>query len=170
MTHLISRRAGALSGTVTVPGDKSISHRSVIFGSIAKGVSEISGILEGEDVLATIGAFKALGVEILGPDQGVIRIQGVGKMGLQRSADALYLGNSGTSMRLLSGLLSGQVFDSVLTGDESLSRRPMKRVIDPLVEMGAHIESHNGCAPLKIFGQRRVSGGNNRLPLAGAQG
>lgn len=169
MAHLISRRAGALSGTVTVPGDKSISHRSVIFGSIAKGVSEISGILEGEDVLATIGAFKALGVEILGPDQGVIRIQGVGKMGLQRSADALYLGNSGTSMRLLSGLLSGQVFDSVLTGDESLSRRPMKRVIDPLVEMGAHIESLNGCAPLQISGQRQLTGINYRLPVASAQ-
>nr|WP_297527218.1 3-phosphoshikimate 1-carboxyvinyltransferase [Thiohalobacter sp.] len=161
---------GRLSGRVRVPGDKSISHRSIMLGSLADGVTEITGFLEGEDSLATLAAFRAMGVPIEGPDAGAVRIEGVGLHGLKAPDGPLYLGNSGTSMRLLAGLLAGQAFDTVLTGDASLSGRPMQRVIDPLTEMGAHIEAtEQGTAPLHIHGGRRLHGIHYRLPMASAQ-
>ncbi|WJW76690.1 3-phosphoshikimate 1-carboxyvinyltransferase [Thiohalobacter sp. IOR34] len=161
---------GRLGGRVRVPGDKSISHRSIMLGSLADGVTEVSGFLEGEDSLATLAAFRAMGVAIEGPDEGQLSIHGVGLHGLRRPAEPLYLGNSGTSMRLLAGLLAGQGFDTVLTGDASLSSRPMKRVIDPLTEMGARIDSEpGGTAPLRIHGGQRLHGIHYRLPMASAQ-
>ena len=122
---------GCLQGTLRVPGDKSISHRSVMLGSLAEGVTEVTGFLEGEDALATLNAFRAMGVEIEGPDNGNVRIHGVGMRGLKAPEEPLDVGNSGTSMRLLSGLLAGQGFEVTLTGDSSLSGRPMRRVTDP---------------------------------------
>ncbi len=169
MSWLMSTRSEGLSGNLTVPGDKSISHRSVILGSIAEGASHITGILEGDDVVATISAFRKLGVQITGPSEGELVINGVGKNGLFGPTDALDLGNSGTSMRLLCGLLSGQRFDTTLEGDESLSKRPMRRVIEPLAQMGAQIESADGCAPLFIKGQGGLGSIDYRLPVASAQ-
>ena len=116
---------GSLQGKVRVPGDKSISHRSIMLGSLAEGVTEVTGFLEGEDSLATLQAFRDMGVQIEGPDAGRVVIHGVGLHGLQPPAGPLYLGNSGTSMRLLAGLLSGQDFCVHLTGDSSLSGRPI---------------------------------------------
>lgn len=161
---------GCLQGQIRVPGDKSISHRSIMLGSIAEGVTHVSGFLEGEDALATLNAFRAMGVEIEGPENGNVIIHGVGKHGLKGSESPLDLGNSGTSMRLLSGLLAGQRFDSTLIGDESLSKRPMKRVTVPLAEMGAEIEvTENGTAPLRIKGNRKLSGIDYQMPVASAQ-
>ncbi|MEE9265447.1 MAG: 3-phosphoshikimate 1-carboxyvinyltransferase, partial [Gammaproteobacteria bacterium] len=128
---------GCLRGSIAVPGDKSISHRSVIFASIADGDSEISGFLEGEDTLATAAAMAAMGVPMEGPRQGRLRVQGVGLRGLRAPAGSLDLGNSGTAMRLLPGVLVGQDFDVTLRGDASLTRRPMARIITPLASMGA---------------------------------
>lgn len=142
---------GRLSGDFRVPGDKSISHRSIILGSIAEGVTTVEGFLEGEDSLATLNAFRQMGVQIADVSAGRTTIHGVGLHGLSASEAPLYLGNSGTSMRLLCGLLAAQPFASVLTGDESLSRRPMRRVADPLVEMGANITLQaGGVAPIHI--------------------
>jgi 3-phosphoshikimate 1-carboxyvinyltransferase len=151
----LSWRAAAsgspLRGSVRVPGDKSISHRAMMLGSLADGVTEVSGFLEGEDTLATAAAFRAMGVRITSDGSGRRIVHGVGLHGLQAPAVALDLGNSGTGMRLLAGLLAGQRFASTLVGDESLSRRPMKRVIDPLRRMGALIEARDGgLAPLRI--------------------
>jgi len=114
---------GKLTGRVRVPGDKSISHRSIMLGSLAEGMTEVSGFLEGEDSLATLAAFRSLGVTIEGPEQGRVGIHGVGLRGLAAPGLALDLGNSGTSMRLMAGLLAGQAFDTTLTGDASLSGR-----------------------------------------------
>jgi 5-enolpyruvylshikimate-3-phosphate synthase len=119
---------GLLSGSARVPGDKSISHRSIMLGSLAEGITEVKGFLEGEDSLATLRAFRDLGVRIEGPENGVVRIHGVGMRGLKPANKPLDLGNSGTSMRLLSGLLAGQSFTCELTGDASLSKRPMRKV------------------------------------------
>jgi 3-phosphoshikimate 1-carboxyvinyltransferase len=161
---------GALKGEIQVPGDKSISHRTVIFGALAQGVTEVSGFLDGLDCLATRDAFRAMGVTIEGPSDGRLTIHGVGLEGLQAPAQALDVGNSGTSMRLLAGLLSAQPFDSVLVGDESLMRRPMRRIIEPLTQMGAHIEaSTNGTAPLRIHGGQKLQGIDYVLPVASAQ-
>lgn len=161
---------GALTGRLRVPGDKSISHRSIMLGSLAQGVTEVSGFLEGEDSLATLSAFRAMGVQIEGPDAGKVKIQGVGLHGLQAPADNLYLGNSGTSMRLMSGLLSGQSFNTTLTGDVSLSGRPMNRVVEPLTSMGAAIEATTGgTAPLQVQGGRQLSGIDYAMPVASAQ-
>ena len=161
---------GALTGRLRVPGDKSISHRSIMLGSLAQGVTEVSGFLEGEDSLATLSAFRAMGVQIEGPDAGKVKIQGVGLHGLQAPADNLYLGNSGTSMRLMSGLLSGQSFNTTLTGDVSLSARPMNRVVEPLMSMGAAIEATTGgTAPLQVQGGRQLSGIDYAMPVASAQ-
>src|SRR6266404_5166099 len=144
---------GALTGRIRVPGDKSISHRSIMLGAIAEGVTHVSGFLEGEDAIATMNVFRTLGVRIEGPRRGKVEIHGVGMRGLKPSRAVLDCGNSGTSMRLLCGLLAGQNFDSELTGDESLCRRPMKRVADPLGKMGAQIHtSEGGRPPLKIIG------------------
>jgi 3-phosphoshikimate 1-carboxyvinyltransferase len=161
---------GTLRGQIRIPGDKSISHRAVILGALATGVTEVSGLLEGEDVLATVAAFRAMGVEFKGPDNGKLVINGVGLDGLRPSVNALQMGNSGTAMRLITGVLVGQSFDSVLIGDESLGKRPMARITEPLLEMGAVISAENdGKPPLKIKGGQRLHGINYALPVASAQ-
>ncbi|MBT8148108.1 MAG: bifunctional prephenate dehydrogenase/3-phosphoshikimate 1-carboxyvinyltransferase, partial [Gammaproteobacteria bacterium] len=160
---------GQLSGQFRVPGDKSISHRAIIFGSLAEGVTRVSGFLEGEDALNTLEAFREMGVTAIGPEQGELTLYGVGMQGLQAPRKPLYMGNSGTAMRLLAGLLSAQAFASVLTGDESLSSRPMKRIADPLRLMGAHIETTQaGTPPLEIEGAS-LHGIDYQLPMASAQ-
>lgn len=162
--------AGPLSGEIAVPGDKSISHRSIILASIAEGTSTVSGFLEGEDCLATVRAFRAMGVRIEGPQNGQIVVHGVGKYGLKAPEAPIDCGNSGTTMRLLAGLLAAQPFDSVLTGDESLLRRPMARVSEPLNQMGAEIiTSKNGTPPLIIRGGKSLKGIDYALPVASAQ-
>ena len=161
---------GAIAGEVRVPGDKSISHRSIMLGALAEGTTRVSGFLEGEDALATVAAFRAMGVEIEGPEDGEVLIHGVGMWGLKPPRAALDLGNSGTSIRLLSGLLAGQLFDTELTGDASLRARPMGRVIDPLTLMGADIQGQaGGRPPLKIAGGRPLRGIQYELPMASAQ-
>jgi 3-phosphoshikimate 1-carboxyvinyltransferase len=165
----IVQPGGQIRGTVRVPGDKSISHRSIMLGSIAEGVTKVTGFLEGEDALATLAAFRAMGVKIEGPKDGNITIHGVGLHGLKAPEGELYLGNSGTSTRLLSGLLAGQSFDVTMTGDSSLSGRPMKRVIDPLNLMGATVESNEGKLPLTVKGGSKLNGINYPLPMASAQ-
>lgn len=161
---------GRLSGQVRVPGDKSISHRAVMFASLADGISEVRGFLTGEDCLCTMKAFQAMGVQIESLGDTHLRIHGVGMHGLRAPTQPLDLGNSGTSMRLMAGLLAGQRFASTLTGDESLSRRPMRRIVDPLRQMGAQIEtSDKGTAPLHI----KPTGGLNGIcyasPVSSAQ-
>ena len=161
---------GRLAGRVRVPGDKSISHRSIMLGSLAEGRTTVCGFLEGADSLATLRAFRAMGVSIEGPDDGRVTIRGVGLHGLQAPDRPLDLGNSGTSMRLLCGLLAGQSFDVTLSGDASLSSRPMRRVVDPLTRMGAHIATTpGGTAPLLIHGGRILSAIDYELPVASAQ-
>ena len=161
---------GQLTGSLRVPGDKSISHRSIMLGSLAEGTTRISGFLEGEDSLATLEAFRRMGVEIAGPDRGNLMIRGVGMQGLKAPDGPLDLGNSGTSMRLLSGLLAGQGFDVTLTGDVSLSGRPMRRITDPLAMMGARIgASTEGTAPLHIRGVASLKGIDYQMPVASAQ-
>ncbi len=161
---------GSLRGEIRVPGDKSMSHRSIMLGSLAEGVTHVRGFLNAEDAMSTLEAFRAMGVKIEGPVNGEVTIHGVGKHGLQAPAQPLYLGNSGTSMRLLSGLLAGQSFDSVLTGDKSLESRPMRRVTAPLALMGAEIETQeNGTAPLHIKGKGNLKGINYEMPIASAQ-
>jgi len=162
--------ANKISGEIRVPGDKSVSHRSIMFGSIAEGTTHVTGFLEGEDSLNTLRAFKAMGVEIEGPVDGKVTIHGVGMNGLKQPATALDMGNSGTSMRLLSGLLSGQAFDLELVGDRSLSKRPMKRVTDPLALMGARVDTaEGGRPPLKIHGGSVMKGIHYDMPMASAQ-
>ncbi len=161
---------GALAGRLRVPGDKSISHRSIMLGSLADGDTRVSGFLQGEDCLATLAAFRAMGVEIEGPDAGRVVIHGVGMDGLRAPPAPLDLGNSGTSMRLLAGLLAGQPFEVTLTGDESLSKRPMRRVTEPLGRMGARIETgDDGRPPLRIRGGQTLHGIDYTLPIASAQ-
>jgi 3-phosphoshikimate 1-carboxyvinyltransferase len=161
---------GVLRGRVRVPGDKSISHRAVILAAIAEGCSDIEGFLESEDTLRTVAAFRALGVRIEGPQHGWLRVHGGGLHGLEAPGAALYVGNSGTSMRLLAGLLAGQRFDSELTGDAALSRRPMRRVTKPLTAMGARVRtSENGTPPLRITGASALTGIDYRMPIASAQ-
>lgn len=161
---------GKLQGEVRVPGDKSMSHRSIMLGSLAEGVTHVKGFLNAEDAISTLEAFRAMGVIIEGPVNGEVTIHGVGKHGLKKPEKPLYLGNSGTSMRLLSGLLAGQDFDCTLTGDESLSSRPMRRVTEPLALMGAAIETQpNGTAPLHIKGGTQLKGIDYVMPMASAQ-
>ena len=162
---------GLLQGEARVPGDKSMSHRSIMLGSLADGVTHVTGFLEAEDALATLQAFRDMGVQIEGPVNGCVTIHGVGKQGLKAPKNELYLGNSGTSMRLLSGLLAGQPFNSVLTGDKSLSGRPMKRVTEPLAAMGADIKTTDkGTAPLHITGKAgNLRGIDYTMPMASAQ-
>ena len=140
-----------LNGEPNIPGDKSISHRSIIIPSISNGICEISNILKSEDVLHTLNALKAMGVKIDKYNNKVI-VYGNGLNSLKEPKKEIYLGNSGTSARLLTGLLSSQSFNSILTGDDSLSKRPMKRISEPLSKMNANIQTLNGCMPLKIFG------------------
>ena len=161
---------GQLTGDVNVPGDKSVSHRAVMLGALAEGTTDVTGFLEGADALATLSAFRAMGVRIDGPEAGQLAINGVGLHGLSRPGASLDLGNSGTSMRLLAGLMSGQPFDSTLTGDASLSRRPMGRVTEPLATMGARIEAaEGGTAPLTFRGGQTLVGIDYPLPVASAQ-
>lgn len=161
---------GAIKGRIRVPGDKSISHRSIMLGSIAEGTTHVTGFLEGEDSLATLKAFQAMGVEIEGPYQGNVTIHGVGLKGLKKPSHALDMGNSGTAMRLMAGILAGQDFECELIGDASLSKRPMKRVTQPLAEMGANIDtSEGGKPPLKIQAGKTLNAINYRLPMASAQ-
>lgn len=154
---------------VTVPGDKSISHRALMLGSIANGRSDVSGFLAGEDCLCTLQAMRAMGVTIEQPTATQMSIHGVGLRGLAAPGAALDLGNSGTAMRLMSGLLCGQAFDSVLTGDDSLSGRPMGRIIKPLSKMGALIESDDGKPPLRVMGVSGLEGIDYAMPVASAQ-
>jgi 3-phosphoshikimate 1-carboxyvinyltransferase len=156
-------------GSLTVPGDKSVSHRALMLGSIATGTTEISGFLAGEDCLATLAACRAMGVAIDRPDATHVSVEGVGLHGLKAPPVALDCGNSGTAMRLMCGMLAGQAFDSVLTGDVSLTSRPMRRIIQPLESMGAGIGSRDGLPPLAIRGGRPLSGIEYRLPMASAQ-
>ncbi|MGQ9425934.1 bifunctional prephenate dehydrogenase/3-phosphoshikimate 1-carboxyvinyltransferase [Gilvimarinus sp. F26214L] len=161
---------GTITGSLRVPGDKSISHRSIMLGSIAEGITHIEGFLEGEDALATLQAFRDMGVVIEGPNQGSVVVHGVGMHGLQAPPGPLYLGNSGTSMRLLAGLLAGQVFDTEMSGDGSLSKRPMNRVADPLRTMGAKIDTEaRGLPPLRISGGQNLHGIHYDMPMASAQ-
>ncbi len=161
---------GSLRGRIRVAGDKSISHRSIMLGALAEGVTHVSGFLDGDDALATLRAFKRMGVRIEGPDNGRVVIHGVGMHGLKKPDGPLDLGNSGTSMRLMAGLLAGQGFDVEMVGDASLSTRPMRRVTDPLAQMGAHIDStETGTPPLKIRGGSKLKGIDYRLPMASAQ-
>ncbi|VXC62867.1 3-phosphoshikimate 1-carboxyvinyltransferase [Pseudomonas sp. 8Z] len=166
----LANPGGSLKGRIRVPGDKSISHRSIMLGSLANGTTEVEGFLEGEDALATLQAFRDMGVVIEGPHHGRVTIHGVGLHGLKAPAGPLYMGNSGTSMRLLSGLLAAQSFDTTLTGDASLSKRPMNRVAKPLREMGAVIETGpEGRPPLSIKGGQRLTGMSYEMPMASAQ-
>ena len=163
------RPGGTLIGQARVPGDKSISHRAIVLGGISEGQTRISGFLEGEDTLATLAAFEAMGIRISRNGAEVV-LEGRGLYGLERPGSAIDLGNSGTAMRLMAGLMAGQRFDSTLTGDSSLSSRPMKRIIDPLHAMGAKISAaHGNTAPLSISGGRNIVGIRYVLPMASAQ-
>ncbi|WP_245614396.1 3-phosphoshikimate 1-carboxyvinyltransferase [Legionella massiliensis] len=164
-----SSPVNALRGEITVPGDKSISHRAIILGAIAKGTTTVSGFLDGEDCLATLKAFQAMGVKIEGPVNQKVVIHGVGKYGLTKPKEVLDCGNSGTSMRLLAGLLAAQSFDSELNGDQSLQKRPMERVSRPLMQMGAEIMTTDGRPPLTIRGGHTLHGISYEMPEASAQ-
>ena len=166
----LANPGGQATGRIRVPGDKSISHRSIMLGSLAQGTTEVEGFLEGEDALATLQAFRDMGVVIEGPHHGRVTIHGVGLHGLKAPPGPIYLGNSGTSMRLLSGLLAAQPFDTTLTGDASLTKRPMNRVANPLREMGAVIEAAaEGRPPMTIRGGHKLKGMDYTLPMASAQ-
>ena len=160
---------GRVRGELRVPGDKSISHRAIMLGSIAEGQTRVSGFLEGADALATMNVFRAMGVAIEGPQGGEVTVQGVGLHGLKAPAGPLECGNSGTSMRLLSGLLAGQRFESRLVGDASLSRRPMRRVVEPLAAMGARIDTVEGHPPLLVHPVGGLQAADIRMNVASAQ-
>ncbi len=167
--HFISSPVESLQGDITVPGDKSISHRAIMLGAIAKGRTTISGFLDGDDCLATLHAFESMGVRIEKPVGQDVVIYGVGKRGLQKPANAVNCANSGTSMRLLAGLLAAQPFDSELTGDDSLIKRPMERIRRPLLEMGADVTTHDDKPPLIICGGQSLQGITYEMPEASAQ-
>ena len=163
------KRAHRLRGTITVPGDKSISHRSIMFGALAKGTTRVTNFLQGADCLSTIACFERMGIEIDNRADEIL-IYGKGLHGLRASKGVLDVGNSGTTIRLISGILSGQSFTTQLTGDASIQSRPMRRIIEPLSQMGAQIESvqGNGCAPLRIQGAP-LHGIHYVSPVASAQ-
>jgi 3-phosphoshikimate 1-carboxyvinyltransferase len=166
----IVKPGAALIGEIIIPGDKSISHRAIFFAALADGISHINGFLNSEDSMATIQAFRDMGVVIEGPYNGNVKVYGVGKYGLCAPTRPLYLGNSGTSMRLLTGLLAAQNFDSTLIGDNSLSMRPMERVAIPLRQMGARITtSDNGCAPIHIQGGQALNAIDYTLVMPSSQ-
>ena len=166
----VAGRCAALRGSLRVPGDKSVSHRAVMLGALADGVTTISGFLEGEDTRATARILQQLGVRIEAPSAGERVVHGVGLHGLHGAGRPLDCGNAGTGMRLLAGVLAGQAFDSTLIGDASLSKRPMRRVIEPLAVMGARIDAlYGGLPPLRIHGGRVLHGIDYALPVASAQ-
>jgi 3-phosphoshikimate 1-carboxyvinyltransferase len=160
---------GTLDGELTVPGDKSISHRALLLGAIATGDTDITGFLAGEDCLATLRALRDLGVSIDGPEKEHVLVRGVGLRGLQPTDHPLDMRNAGTAMRLFMGLLAGQIFDSTLVGDESLMRRPMERAAAPLRLMGAALETDSGRPPVRIRGGGSLRGIDYALPVASAQ-
>ena len=169
LMQYIVKPGGQLSGSFRVPGDKSISHRSIMLGSIANDVTEVHGFLEGDDALATLEAFRAMGVNIEGPNNGHVKIHGVGINGLQKPQGDLYVGNAGTAMRLLSGLMAGQKFSVTLTGDRSLTKRPMNRVANPLREMSVIIDTADeGRPPMTIHGGTPTAI-HYDMPMASAQ-
>jgi 3-phosphoshikimate 1-carboxyvinyltransferase len=161
--------ARSVSGAIEVPGDKSISHRALMLSGIAEGTSEVTGFLASEDCLASLAAMRALGVAIEQPSPTQVVIHGVGLHGLCDAKRTLDMGNAGTAMRLFTGLLAGQGFNSQLIGDASLMKRPMERVAKPLREMGADIRTHGGTPPVDIGGGRRLHGIEYRMPMASAQ-
>ncbi len=160
---------GRIGGELTVPGDKSISHRALMLGGLATGQTEITGFLAGEDCLSTLRVLQALGVRIERPAPEHVRVHGAGVAALRGSSAPLDMGNAGTAMRLFMGLLAPQPFDSVLIGDESLMRRPMERVAAPLRQMGARIETREGRPPVHIRGTPGLQGIDFRMPVASAQ-
>ena len=161
------QKSSCLKGEINVPGDKSISHRAVMFGAISEGTTRIRGFLEGADCLSTIACFREMGIEI-GQHQDEVLVKGKGLRGLAEPRGVLDAGNSGTTTRLISGILAGQTFSTVLTGDDSLRRRPMGRIITPLTAMGARISSENGCLPLSIEGGSLIPI-DYQSPVASAQ-
>jgi len=161
--------ARRVAGSIVVPGDKSISHRSLMFGGIASGRTEVTGFLASEDCLATLAALRALGVEIERPEPTHVIVHGAGARGLRGVSQPLDMGNAGTAMRLFMGLLAGQSFDSTLVGDGSLMKRPMERAAGPLRQMGAVIETLNGRPPVVIRGGQRLHGIDFAMPVASAQ-
>ena len=166
---MIITRKNGLKGTVCVPGDKSISHRSIILGSICDGTTEVHHFLQGADCLSSIACFRQMGINIENTGD-IVRIHGKGLHGLSKPLDVLYTGNSGTTTRLMSGILAGQNFDCIINGDSSIQTRPMKRIITPLSMMGASIESlrNNDCAPLHIIG-KKLTGIHYDSPVSSAQ-
>jgi 3-phosphoshikimate 1-carboxyvinyltransferase len=160
--------ARRLKGKITLPGDKSISHRAALLSAMAEGETRIENFATSADCASTVSCLQNLGVEIR-RENSTVFVKGVGKTGFRKPENALDCGNSGTTMRLIAGILAGQDFDSVLTGDESLSKRPMRRIIEPLELMGAEIDSNNGCAPLKIYGKNPLRPIEYDLPVASAQ-
>jgi 3-phosphoshikimate 1-carboxyvinyltransferase len=169
MADFVAAPAERVAGEVTVPGDKSISHRALMLGALARGRTEVSGFLEGEDCLSTMRAVAELGVRVERPAPGEVVVDGVGLRGLQAPRHALDMGNAGTAMRLFMGILAAQPFDSELVGDESLMRRPMERVAKPLRAMGAHIETVDGKPPVRIRGGQSLRGIRYEMPVASAQ-
>ncbi|MFB3100395.1 MAG: 3-phosphoshikimate 1-carboxyvinyltransferase, partial [Gammaproteobacteria bacterium] len=162
--------SGKLSGRIHVPGDKSISHRALMLSAIAEGQSRITGFLDGEDTMATMAVFRAMGVEIQHSSENEVVVDGVGMEGLSTPITALNLGNSGTSVRLLSGLLSGLGIECELVGDESLMSRPMRRIVDPLQKMHASITcSEDGTLPIYIKGGASLTAIDFEMPVASAQ-
>jgi 3-phosphoshikimate 1-carboxyvinyltransferase len=161
--------ARSVSGVIAVPGDKSISHRALMLSGIAEGRSEVNGFLASEDCLASLAAMRALGVPIEQPSPTYVVVHGVGLHGLGEAGRALDMGNAGTAMRLFTGLLSAQAFNSQLIGDASLMKRPMERVAKPLREMGADVRTYNGTPPVDIVGGRSLHGIEYRMPVASAQ-
>ena len=158
-----------VDGAIRVPGDKSISHRALMLGAIAKGTSHVTGFLPGEDCLATLAAIRAMGVDVIQHDATTVEVVGSGLHGLTAPVRAIDMGNSGTAMRLFMGLLAAQPFATELIGDESLSERPMERVAGPLRQMGAEIRTRNGKPPVEIAGGRKLQGISFNMPVASAQ-
>ena len=169
MDAWIARRGAGVGGRISVPGDKSVSHRAMMLGGLAEGVTRVTGFLDSEDCLATLGAMRAMGVSIDRPARTEVVVHGVGLRGLKAPSGPLDMGNAGTAMRLFTGLLAGQAFDTELVGDSSLMRRPMERVAVPLRRMGATIETRDGRPPVRITGSRALSGIDWRLEVASAQ-
>jgi 3-phosphoshikimate 1-carboxyvinyltransferase len=169
MTKLISSKSAPLTGTIKVPGDKSISHRAVMFGALASGTTRINGMLEGEDVLATAAAMRAMGASVAKEGDTWV-VTGVGSKGLQQPHETLDLGNSGTSARLITGIIAGHAINATMTGDASLTKRPMKRVMDPLNQMGAKFESQDGGRmPMTVHGSNSLKAMHYDMPVASAQ-
>ena len=167
--RFVAQPVARVGGTLAVPGDKSISHRALMLSGIAEGQSEVTGFLASEDCLASLAAMRALGVHIEQPSATQVLIEGVGLHGLRSAGAPLDMGNAGTAMRLFTGLLAAQKFNSRLVGDASLMKRPMERVAKPLRDMGADVRTHHGTPPVDIGGGHTLKGIDYRMPMASAQ-